>query len=187
LHAEALTSSGLLALRVLLGVLLAAHGGLKFLQPGGLDFEADLLVKDGLRGGRPAAAISGVTQVGAGTLLVLGLLTPLAAAGAIGALVVAVFAKSRNGFWVAQDGAEFPLMFVALGVIVALAGPGRWSLDHAIHIVPTTAETLGAIGLGLISGAATFPGLRQPRAHVGSTSIAAKSNTTNPHHEETIK
>jgi putative oxidoreductase len=165
MHVEALTNSGLLALRVLLGVLLAAHGGLKFLQPGGLQFEADLLVKDGLRGGRAAALVSGITQVACGAALAVGFLTPLAAAGAIGALVVAVLAKSRNGFWVAQDGAEFPLMFVGLGVIVTLTGPGRWSLDHVLHIAPTTAESLGAIGLGLISGALTFPVLHQPRTN----------------------
>jgi putative oxidoreductase len=178
----ALSNSALLLLRILLGALLAAHGGLKFLQPGGLDLEADLLVRDGLRGGRPAAAISGVTQVGAGALLAAGLVTPLAGAGAIGALVVAVFAKAHNGFWVAQDGAEFPLMFVILGAVVTLAGPGQWSLDHVLHVTPTTAESLGAIGLGLISGAATFPALRQPRPP-RPPSIA----TDRPTHKEMIK
>jgi putative oxidoreductase len=174
----ALTNSGLLLLRVLLGILLAAHGGLKFLQPGGLDFEADLLAKDGLRGGRPAAAVSGITQVGTGALLAMGLLTPLAGAGAIGALVVAVFAKAHNGFWVAQDGAEFPLMFVALGIVVTLIGPGQWSLDHVLHIEPTTAETLGAIALGLLSGAATFPALRQRQAKSKDARLAAAAVTT---------
>jgi len=162
MHAPALTNSGLLLLRVFFGALLAAHGGLKFLQRGGLGFEAELLTKDRLRGGRPAAAVSGITQVGAGALICAGLLTPLACAGAIGARVVAVLAKAHNGFWVAGDGAEFPLIFAVLGVVVALAGPGQWSLDHVLTIVPTTAETLGAIGLGLLSGTATFPALRRP-------------------------
>jgi putative oxidoreductase len=160
MHAEALTNSSLLLLRVLLGGLLAAHGGLKFLQRGGLDFEAELLGKDGLRGGRPAAAVSGVTQVGAGALLAAGLITPLAGAGAIGAMAVAVCAKAHNGFWVAQDGAEFPLIFAVLGIVVTLAGPGLWSLDHVLHVTPSTAETLAAIGLGLLSGLATFGALR---------------------------
>jgi len=176
----ALTNSGLLLLRVLLGVLLAGHGGLKFLQPGGLDFEAELLVKDGLRGGRLAAAVSGITQVGAGALLAAGLLTPLAGAGAIGALVVAVLAKAHNGFWVAQDGAEFPLMFVVLGIVVTLVGPGQWSLDHVLHITPTTAETVGAIALGLLSGLATFPALRRRRTDPGRAHIAAATLTSSP-------
>ena len=183
--APALTNSALLLLRVLLGALLAAHGGLKFLQAGGLDFEADLLAKDGLRGGRPAAAVSGITQVAAGALLAAGLLTPLGGAGAIGALVVAVFAKAHNGFWVAEDGAEFPAMFVALGIVVTLAGPGHWSLDHILHITPTTAETLGAIALGLISGAATFPVLRQRHTQPTAPKRAPSVLTTNsPTHEE---
>ncbi|HTU29433.1 MAG TPA: DoxX family protein [Solirubrobacteraceae bacterium] len=158
-----LINSGLLILRILLGALLAAHGGLKFLQPGGLGFEADLLVKDGLGGGRPAAAVSGLTQVGAGAMLCAGLITPLAAAGGIGAMSVAVLAKGRNGFWVMTDGAEFPLIFAALAIVVGLVGPGAWSLDHALHIFPSTWETLAAVGLGLIAGVATFPVLKQMR------------------------
>jgi len=166
MHAADLTSSGLLLLRVFLGVLLAAHGGLKFLQRGGLDFEAGLLDKDGLRGGRLAAAFSGVTQVGAGGLLAAGLVTPLAGAGAIGAMAVAVCAKSRNGFWVPDDGTEFPLIFAVLGIVVTLIGPGRWSLDHVLKIIPTTGETLAAIGLGLLAGAVMFAALKQPATQV---------------------
>ena len=180
MHAAALTNSGLLLLRVLLGGLLVAHGGLKFLQPGGLQFESDLLIKDGVRGGKPAAAFSGLTQVGAGTLLAVGLLVPLAGAGAIGAMVVAVFAKTRNGFWVPDDGAEFPLIFAVLGVVVTLTGPGRWSLDHVAHIFPTTWETLAAIGVGLLAGAATFAALHGPkptRSPSGGEAPAAVANT----------
>jgi putative oxidoreductase len=172
MHELALSNSGLLILRLFLGSLLAAHGGLKFLQRGGLEAEAALLSKDGLRGGRPAAAISGITQVGAGLLLALGLVTPLAGAGAIGAMAVAVLAKARNGFWVPDDGAEFPLIFAVLSVVVTLTGPGQWSLDDALHISPTTAETLAAIALGLVSGAATFRALRQHRTGTSPTAAS---------------
>ena len=177
MHPADLTNSGLLLLRVLVGGLLVAHGGLKFLQPGGLQFESDLLVKDGVRGGKPAAAFSGLTQVGAGTLLIAGLLAPLAGAGAIGAMVVAVFAKARNGFWVPDDGVEFPLMFVVLSVVVTLTGPGRWSVDHVAHIFPTTWETLVAVGLGLVAGSATFGALKAPN-HVTPPSVGGPQFAT---------
>ena len=175
-----LINSGLLILRILLGALLAAHGGLKFLQPGGLNFEADLLVKDGLGGGRPAAAVSGLTQVGAGTMLCAGLITPLAAAGGIGAMTVAVFAKSKNGFWVMTDGAEFPLIFAVLAIVVGLVGPGGWSLDHALHIFPSTGETLGAVGLGLGAGLATFPVLKQMKPRTTDTDAAPPAPAATP-------
>jgi putative oxidoreductase len=187
MHDPTLSNSGLLLLRVFLGALLAAHGGLKFLQPGGLGFEAGLLAKDGLRGGRPAAVVSGLTQVGAGGLLAVGLITPLAAAGAIGAMFVAVLAKARNGFWVADDGAEFPLIFAVLGVVVTLAGPGGWSLDHVLHVEPTTAESLGAIALGLLGGAGTFAALRQRRPGKLWASRGGPPTTNTSRQQETIR
>ena len=173
-----LLNSALLVLRVFLGFLLVAHGVLKFLQGGGLDAETALLTKDGLRGGRLAAAISALTQIGAGTLLAAGLLTPLAGAGAIGAMVVAVCTKAHNGFWVPDDGLEFPLIFAVLSVVATLAGPGQWSLDHVAGLSSTTTETLGAVGLGLIAGAATFPVLRQP--HSQATTTNSRLAATDP-------
>jgi len=144
-----LINSGLLILRILLGALLAAHGGLKFLQPGGLNFEADLLVKDGLGGGRPAAAVSGLTQV-------------------------------------MTDGAEFPLIFAGLAIVVGLVGPGGWSLDHALRIFPSTRETLGAVGLGLAAGLATFPVLKQmkPRTTGADAAPPAPAATPSPLNQE---
>ena len=158
-----LLDSGLLVLRLLLGTLLVAHGALKFFQGGGLEAEATLLAKDGLRGGKPAAALSALIQVGAGTFLAAGFLTPLAGAGAIGAMMVAVCAKARNGFWVPHDGLEFPLIFAVLSVTATLTGPGQWSLDHAIGLSITSTETLIAIAAGLVAGAASFPALLAPR------------------------
>ena len=161
MHALALTNAGLLILRTFLGSLLAAHGALKFLQGGGLDAEVGLLEKDGMRGGRPAAAFSALTQVGSGALLAFGLITPLAGAGALGAMTVATVAKARNGFWVFGDGAEFPLIFAALAIIVTLTGPGAWSIDRVLHVYPTTWETLAAVAVGVVSGGGTFLLLRQ--------------------------
>jgi putative oxidoreductase len=169
-----LLNTALLLLRVFLGVLLAAHGILKVFQGGGLDAEVALLKKDGLGGGKPAAAFSALVQVGSGMLLAVGLLTPLAGAGAIGAMVVAVLAKARNGFWVPHDGLEFPLVFAMMAVVATLAGPGQWSLDYAAGLTPTTIETLVGVGAGLLIGALTFPMLRR---HQSATSNEISSET----------
>jgi putative oxidoreductase len=75
--------------------------------------------------------------VGAGALLILGLLTPLAAAGVIGTMVVALVTNHlRNGFFIFRpgEGYEYVLTLMAAGFGLACVGPGRYSLDHAIGI-----------------------------------------------------
>ena len=161
-----LSNVALLLLRLSLGLVVIGHGVQKVsfrLGGGGLAKEAAILTQDGVRGGRLSAAASGVTQIGAGLLCCLGLLTPLGAAGVIGVMIVASSTKLEHGFWVQNDGTEFPIFLVLSSAILALGGPGAWSLDHLVGIDPTTLTSVGAIGLGLVSGAASVPLLRQRR------------------------
>jgi len=165
-----LANSGLLVLRLLLGLVVTGHGIQKVSHRfggGGLEAEAAVLAADGVRGGRLSAAASGVSQVGAGVLCVAGLCTPLAAAGIIGVMTVAAFTKLRHGFWVQNDGCEFPLFLAISGVVLALAGPGAWSLDNVISLNRSAATSLGAIALGAVSGCVSAALLRRPRRDSG--------------------
>lgn len=55
----------------------------------------------GIRPGKAHALLATVTELGAGALLVAGLLTPLAAAGVVGTMAVALIANHReNGFFI---------------------------------------------------------------------------------------
>jgi putative oxidoreductase len=179
-----LTDSALLVLRISLGIFVIGHGITKvthWFGGGGLESEAAALAHDHVRGGRLSATASGVTQMGAGVLCCLGLLTPLAAAGVIGVMLVATFTKIVHGFWVQNDGCEFPLFLAVMGAVLALSGPGPWSLDHAISIHRTVATSLGAIVLGVVSGGISAPLLRQrqPRvASAASESVAGTSTST---------
>lgn len=160
-----LMSSALLILRIVLGLVVVVHGLQKAssrFRGGGLDAEAERLTADGVRGGRLSAGASALTQIGAGTLCVAGLLTPLGAAGIIGVMVVAISTKLRHGFWVNNDGLEFPLFLACSGVVLALSGPGHWSLDHAIPLHINVAESWGAVVLGVVSGALSVSLLREP-------------------------
>ncbi len=127
---------GLLVIHVVVGATLAAHGAQKlfgwFGGPG-VDGTAGYLESLGLRPGRLLALAAGGAELTGGTLLVLGLATPLAATLIASTMLVAVFTDSRRkGFWIYNGGFEYELVLVVVAVGLAFAGAGRWSLDGAI-------------------------------------------------------
>ena len=151
------TDLGLLMIRVILGLTLGMHGWNHWRGGGGLAGTAGWFESLGLRPGRVHALASVVTELGAGALLVLGLLTPLACAGAIGPMVVAgAIAHRRNGFFIFRDGYEYVLVIAVVAAALATIGPGAISLDHAAGV-----DLAGPVGLavalvGGIGGAITL-------------------------------
>ncbi|MFJ4880473.1 DoxX family membrane protein [Streptomyces sp. NPDC088745] len=131
--------TGILVLRLLVGLLVAGHGvqkisshlGGKGLRGGTEEFRAD-----GFRGGALTALAAGGGQIGSGLLLATGLLTPLAATGAIGVMTVALTVKRSHGLWVQNDGYEYPLVLIGTAAALAATGPGAWSLDAAFGLTP---------------------------------------------------
>ncbi|MGD9998048.1 MAG: DoxX family protein, partial [Ilumatobacteraceae bacterium] len=74
---------------------------------------------------------------GAGLLFAAGFLTPLAAAGFIGLMIVAiVVAHWKNGYFIFRPGSgwEYCGAIIAVAFAVGTMGPGEWSLDHAFDI-----------------------------------------------------
>jgi hypothetical protein len=85
-------SVGLAIIRVVLGLYLTTHGLQKAssrLGFGGISGTAEGFARAGMRGGRFPAVLTAVLQLGAGILLAIGLLTPLAAMAAAGVMIVA--------------------------------------------------------------------------------------------------
>ena len=121
----------LAVLRVLVGVIFLAHGGQKLFVYG----------FDGVSGafgqmGVPMAGLTGpltaLVEFFGGLALVSGLLTRLAGLGlAVTMLGAILFVHLAAGFF-APQGIEFPLALLAASVAFAIAGAGRFSLDHAI-------------------------------------------------------
>ncbi|GHH73488.1 hypothetical protein GCM10018793_12110 [Streptomyces sulfonofaciens] len=130
---------GLLVLRLSAGLLLAAHGlqkvsfrlGGQGLAGGIAEFRGD-----GFRGGALTALAAGGGQLVAGALFLAGALTPLAAATAVGVMVVAVTVKWANGPWAPGDGYEYPGFLVVVAAVLGFTGPGRWSLDGVYGLTP---------------------------------------------------
>jgi putative oxidoreductase len=99
--------------------------------------------------------VATLTEIGSGVLLLLGLLTPLAAAGVLGTMLVAlVTAHLKNGFFIFRPGQGYEYVLMICVVAVALAGiGGGWlSLDHAagypISGWMSYAVCVGAGGIG---------------------------------------
>ena len=99
---------GLLLLRLLAGVALI-HSG-----------------TDSLREAPPlAAAVLQTVGAGSGILLLIGLWTP--AAGALAAIVKVWIAFSR--YFSHSGDPWIPISQAALGAVLAMVGPGAWSID----------------------------------------------------------
>lgn len=126
---------GLLVLRVAVGALALAHGLQKLfgLWGGpGLDGFEMYLVDSGYQQAKLLATAGAIGEVVAGGFLILGLFTPLAAAGLLAVLINAwcVRQAAEPGLqWFAPDGPELELLLVAMLVAIILAGPGRISVE----------------------------------------------------------
>ena len=147
----------LLVLRLVVGLLFAAHGAQKLFGVfggGGLEGTADMFDAIGLRPGRMHARAAGAAELVGGALLALGLVTPVGAALTSAVMVAAVLtAHLPKGLWNANGGYEFNLVLVAGAFVLAGVGPGDWSLDHAIGIDwSSTGWALVALGAGVIGG-----------------------------------
>lgn len=147
--------TGLLILRLVVGFLVAGHGVQKVsfhLGGNGLAGGTEEFRRDGFRGGRLTALAAGTGQIGSGLFLAAGLLTPLAAMAAMGVMTVAATVKWPKGLWVQNDGYEYPLVLVVVSAALALTGPGRWSVDHALGV---TAWPVWAAVAAIVTGPAS--------------------------------
>jgi putative oxidoreductase len=156
-------TAGLLVLRLVLGLTMAAHGAQKvfgwFDGPGLAGFGATL-ERLGVRPGRTWAMVSAAVELGGGLLVAVGLLTPIAALFLAGNLLVAILtAHLARGFWERDGGFEFPLTLLGGLVALSLAGAGALSLDSAIRLsLPEPATWLAmviVVLLGVLAAAAS--------------------------------
>ncbi|HVR38211.1 MAG TPA: DoxX family protein [Thermoanaerobaculia bacterium] len=156
---------GLLLARLVLGLLMAAHGAQKlfgwFGGPG-LAGLSGYLESIGFRPGKPFALAASLGEVVSGLLLALGFLGPIGPAIMLSVMIVAAISVHwRNGVFAMQNGIELPLLYAGGAVALALTGPGRFSVDALLGITTTTSIAWIALALATIGGFANLALRRQ--------------------------
>jgi putative oxidoreductase len=157
---------GLLILRLVIGLILAAHGAQKvFGWWGGTGMAAWTAGMTRMRI-RPAlfwAWISALAELLGGLAFALGLLSPFGSFAIVAAMAVAIaLVHWRNGFWNGKRGYEFNLSLLGAAVAVALTGPGSYSADELMHVHLPEPLTLIVGTLVTIAGVAIVVGMRSP-------------------------
>lgn len=154
---------GLLVMRLVVGSLLAAHGAQKlfgwFSGPG-LQGTAGMMEKLGVRPGRIWGPVAGLGEFMGGTLTVLGFLWPVGPLNIMAAMAVAI----RKVHWklpifAGQGGAELPLTNFAAAGLLAILGPGRYSLDRRLGMRMPVSLRIGAV---IVTAVTTYAALRRP-------------------------
>ena len=103
----------------------------------------------GMRPPLVQAWLASLTELGAGALLVLGLLTPFGGAGVVGVMAVAwiiahrrqrvLHLPARSGLGVRHDARS------CCGIVLGTVGPGEWSLDDAFDLTDDLTGTTGLL------------------------------------------
>lgn len=153
---EAGLNIGLLLLRIAVGVTMIAHGYNHIWGGGKIAGTGRWFGSLGLRPGIVHAWMASLVELGAGAMLILGLATPLAAAGVIGVMMVAILTVHRfNGFFIFRpgEGWEYTGNLTIAGLALGAAGAGKWSLDNAIGFSVNGWVGLAIAAIGGVGGA----------------------------------
>lgn len=124
-------NAALALLRVVTGVVFIAHGGQKIFTwtlPGVTEAFAGM----GIPLAGVTAPLVSLLEFFGGMALVLGLFTPVVAAGLAAVMVGAIVMVHLPAGFFLPDGIEFTLTLFATSVALALAGPGEYSVDRVL-------------------------------------------------------
>ncbi len=168
----------LLGLRIAVGAMFFAHGWVHLRRvrqgPGVANWFESL----GMRNGPLNAWIATLVELVGGPMLILGVLTPLAAASVVGVSVVAWITNHwKAGFFVYNrptEGWEYVMILAVLGLALGAFGAGEWSLDDALDIADDLSGWTGLLIVAVagVGGAllqlAVFWRPQPPKAEAGS-------------------
>jgi putative oxidoreductase len=167
-------SVGLLVLRVVLGLYMAAHGSQKlfgWFKGYGLAGTAGFFEQLGFRPGHVFATMASGAEVVSGLLVAFGLFGPIGPALMISVMIVAIGSVHRpHGFFAADNGVELPLLYAAGAFALALTGFGAFALDGPLGLAGlwTPGIAAAALVIGIVSGGLNLA-IRRPAARSEAT------------------
>ena len=167
-----MVSLGLLVLRLVIGLIIAAHGAQKLLGwwggPGMANWTAGM-TRMRVRPPIFWAWMSVLGEVLGGIGLAVGLLTPLPSLAVAATMLVAIaLVHWPRGFWNTKGGFEFNVSLLGAVAAIALAGAGAYSLDAAFGIHLPEPVTLIAGTLAVVIGVGVALGTRGPAPQTAS-------------------
>ena len=125
-----------LVLRVGVGGILAAHGAQKlfgWFGGHGVTGTGKAMEAMGFKPGKASALAAGVSETAGGAMLVLGLATPATGAATASTMAVAATAHGPKGLFASNGGYEYPAVLGLCSAALAIAGPGKISVDHLLN------------------------------------------------------
>jgi putative oxidoreductase len=151
---------GVLVLRIVVGLVMAAHGSQKlfgWFGGHGLAGTGGFFESLGFRPGRFFAAAAGTTEFVGGTLVALGLLGPLGPAMIVAVMIVAMATVHwAHGLFAQSGGIEVPLLYTTAAVGIALIGNGAYSIDGLLQLSWPASVIGAALALGVLGGFANL-------------------------------
>lgn len=132
MNQSTLTTTALTILRVVAGFIFAAHGWQKFNQFTIAGTQASF-AKAGVPAPEIAAPVIATLELVGGIALIVGVLARIFAALLIPDMLGAiVLVHAPAGIFASEGGYELVLILATAALVVVLAGPGRFSVDHAL-------------------------------------------------------
>ena len=146
----------LLIFRCAIGGVFIAHGVNHIFGGGKIEGTGRWFESLGMKPGIVHAWVASITEIGAGALLVLGLLTAFGGAGVVGVMLVAWITNHlKNGFFIFRpgEGWEYVMVLTVSGLLLAAVGPGGWSIDNAVGHYLTTLWGWKGLVIAVVAGA----------------------------------
>jgi len=128
--------TGLLIIRLIIGLTFAAHGTQKlfgWFGGHGIAGTGGWFESIGMKPGKALAITAGLAELIGGLLFAGGVFLWIAALLIIGSMLVAIVkVHGANGYWVTQNGYEYNMTLIVIALGVAMIGAGDYSLAALI-------------------------------------------------------